>query len=366
VDAGVERLDVSVYTVPTERPEADGTLAWDSTTIVLVEATAGGATGIGYTYGPAACARVIEDTLRDQVVGTDPLDVPGAWEAMVRAVRNQGRPGVVSMAISAVDTALWDLKARLLGVSLCALLGRVRETVPVYGSGGFISMSDDDLQEQLAGWVHGLGIPRAKIKIGERWGRDPERDMARVQLARKAIGDAAQLFVDANGGYTRKQAVRLARRLGDWGVSWFEEPVSSDDLDGLREIRDLIDLDVAAGEYGYDLAYFHRMLAAGAVDCLQVDVTRCGGVTEFLRAAGVAAGFGVEVSAHCAPALSAHPMAAIANARHIEYFADHARIERMLLEGAPEPDGGSVRPDPAGAGTGLTVRRSDAERFRTA
>ena len=357
-------LDTSVYTVPTEVPEADGTLEWTSTTVVVVELTADGATGLGFTYGPAACATLIDEKLRDEVLGRDPMDVPGAWEAMVRSIRNVGRPGVASMAIAAVDTALWDLKARLLDQPLSRLLGSVRQEVPVYGSGGFVSFTDHQLTDQLRGWVHDDGIPRVKIKIGEAWGTREHRDLQRVSLARKVIGDRAELFVDANGGYTRKQAVRLARSLRDEGVTWFEEPVSSDDLEGLREIRDLVDIDVAAGEYGYDLVYFERMAAAGAVDCLQADVSRCAGITEWRRVAAVAAAHGLEVSGHTAQSLHAHPACAVPNLRHLEYFHDHALVDRLLFDGVLDPTGGVLRPDGSRPGMGMDLKRTDAERFR--
>jgi L-alanine-DL-glutamate epimerase-like enolase superfamily enzyme len=360
----VESLDVSVYEFPLEEPESDGTLTWDSTTMVLVEASAGGATGVGYTYGAAACAGVVDEQLRDVAVGSDPAGVTATWGDMVRSIRNMGRPGVVSHAISAVDTALWDLWARLLGVSLVEALGGAREEVPVYGSGGFTSLTDEQLEGQLLGWVRDRGIPRVKIKIAEDWGRRAERDLERVRFARSVIGDDVELYVDANGGYTRKQAVRMAREFADSDVTWFEEPVSSDDLEGLREIRDLIDIDVAAGEYGYDLAYFARMLGAGAVDCLQVDVTRCGGISEFLRVAALAAAHGLEVSAHCAPAVSVAPCAAVPNLRHLEHFADHERIESLVFDGVLDAKDGVLRPDRTAPGNGLQVRHQDIERFR--
>src|SRR5436190_2049430 len=170
-------------------------------------------------------------------------------------------------------------------------------------------------------------MPWVKIKIGQDWGTDEERDLERTALARKVIGDGAELFVDANGAYSRKQAARMASCLGEFGVTWFEEPVSSDDLDGLREIRDLTDIDVAAGEYGYDLVYFERMCAAGAVDCLQADVSRCAGITEWLRVSAVAAAHGLEISGHTAQSLHFQAATAVPNLRHLEYFADHARAE---------------------------------------
>jgi hypothetical protein len=239
------------------------------------------------------------------VLGRDAPDVPGAWGAMVASIRNVGRPGVASMAISAVDTALRDLKARLLGLSVARLLGTVREAAPVYGSGGFTTYSDERLREQFGTWVHDPGIPRVKMKIGEGWGTNEARDLERVHAARETIGADAQLFVDAkNGAYTRKQAVRMARAMADDGVAYLEEPVSSDDLEGLRRIRNMVDMDVAAGEYGYHLAYFADMCAAEAVDILQADVSRCGGITEWMRVAAVAAAHGLRVSADTAQSLA--------------------------------------------------------------
>jgi L-alanine-DL-glutamate epimerase-like enolase superfamily enzyme len=360
----IERVDVSVYTIPTEEPETDGTFAWDSTTVVVAEPEAEGTIGLGFTYGPRACGTVVRDILEGVVTGRDPMDVAGAWTAMVNAVRNAGRRGIASMAIAAVDSALWDLKGRLLGRSVGSLLGTAREEVPVYGSGGFTSASDERLIEQLGEWVHEQGIPRVKMKVGTAWGTREDRDLHRVSIARKAIGPDAELFVDANGGYGRKQAIRMARAFASEGVTWFEEPVSSDDLEGLREIRDLIDLDVAAGEYGYDLVYFERMASAGAVDVLQADVSRCAGITEWLRVAAVAAAHGFQISGHCAQSLHVHPAASIPNLRHLEHFHDHARVDRLLFEGVLDPTGGSLHPDLSRPGLGLDLRRADAERYK--
>lgn len=362
----IEAIDVRVYVVPTDAPEADGTTSWDSTTMVLVRALADSVVGTGWTYGAAECADVAKRILCPVVLHESALDLAERFDDMVVAVRNEGRQGAIGYAISAVDAALWDLKARLLRLPLFRLMGAVRTEVPVYGSGGFTSYTDEQQARQLDGWVHGQGIPRVKIKIGEDWGGNVERDLERIRKARRTIGDDAELFVDANGAYSRKEAVRVAGRAGDDRPSWFEEPVTSDDLEGLREVRDAIDADVAAGEYGFDLPYFRRMCEAGAVDCLQVDATRCGGFSEFQRAAATAASFSLDVSAHCAPNLHAHVAAAIPNLRHIEWFHDHARIEELFFEGALDPAGGIVRPDPAFAGNGLVLRERDVAEYRVA
>jgi L-alanine-DL-glutamate epimerase-like enolase superfamily enzyme len=361
----VERVGVACYDVPTEEPEADGTLEWDHTTVVVVHVDADGAQGLGFTYATGAVATLVRDVLAGVVVGRDPMDVPGAWRAMVRAIRNQGRPGITSMAIAAVDIALWDLKAKLLGLPLARLLGTVRDRVPIYGSGGFTSYTDGELASQLGRWVHEVGIPRVKMKIGTDDGTRPERDVERVACARRAIGEHAELFVDANGAYGRKQAVRLASRFIDEGVTWFEEPVSSDDLEGLHEIRGLTPIDVAAGEYGYDLVYFQRMCAAGAVDVLQADVSRCAGVTEWLRVAAVAQAHGLRISGHCSPSLHLHPAAAVQNLEHVEYFHDHVRADHLLFDGVCEPDGGALPVPLDRPGLGLVLKTGDAEHYRS-
>ena len=360
----ITSLDAAVYVIPTDAPEADGTLTWDKTTMVLVTARAGSVQGTGWSYASAAAGTVVSELLADTVIGRDAFDVTGAAEAMTRQVRNAGRPGVAAMAISATDIALWDLKARLVGVPLASLLGRVHDDVPVYGSGGFTSYDDGRTREQLGGWVDKQRIPRVKIKIGESWGADERRDLARVQLARDVIGPDAELYVDANGGYTTGQAIRVAAGLSACGVTWFEEPVSSQDLAGLAAVRRQVLPDVAAGEYSWTLADSAALIQAGAVDCLQLDVTRCGGVTEFLRGAALAAAHNLQISGHCAPNLHAHVAAAVPNLRHVEYFHDHQRIEQMLFDGTLDPEGGAMRPDADRPGHGMSLRAHDAERYR--
>ncbi|ATO17705.1 mandelate racemase [Micromonospora sp. WMMA2032] len=357
-------LTAEAYRIPTDAPEGDGTLAWTATTLVLVRARADGHTGIGWTYGPTAVVAVVADLLAPVLTDLDPDDVPAAWDRMRRRLRNAGRPGVAGLALSAADCAVWDLKARRHGLSLARLLGAARREVPVYGSGGFTTYDAQRQHRQLAGWVHEQGIPRVKIKIGESCGTAVERDLDRMRQARRTIGDDAELFVDANGAYQRKQAVRVAHAAADLDVRWYEEPVSSDDLPGLALVRDRVAADVTAGEYGYDLVYFHRM--APYVDCLQIDVTRCGGISEFLRAAAVADAAGIQVSGHCAPHQHLPVAAATPNLRHLEWFHDHVRIEAMLFDGAQSPTGGAVPVQLDRPGNGLAFRAEQAQRFRVA
>lgn len=362
----VTGLETSVYRIPTNGPEADGTIRWDSTTMVLVEAIAeSGERGLGYSYASATAAGVVHDHLADVVVGGAVEETGAAWDAMVAAVRNVGRPGIASTAISAVDIALWDLKARVAGQPLFRLLGPYHEQVPIYGSGGFTSYSEAELAEQLGGWV-AEGIPRVKMKIGKDWGTKPNEDVARVRIAREAIGPDAELMVDANGAYAVKQAIDQAARFAEFGVNWFEEPVSSDQLEQMAFVRQHVPMVVAAGEYGYDPWYFRDMLRAGAVDILQADATRCLGVTGFLQAAALAQGFALPFSAHTAPAIHAQVGCAAARLVSVEYFYDHVRIERMLFDGTPRRVGGYLQPNQNRPGLGLELKRADAERWRIA
>jgi L-alanine-DL-glutamate epimerase-like enolase superfamily enzyme len=361
----IDSVDVHAFEVPTDGPdgtEQDGTLDWDSTTMVLVRVHAGGRTGIGYTYGDVSVASFVESKLTGLLKGRYVTSPPALWHLMQRQIRNAGRPGAGAMAVSAVDVALWDLKARLLELPMIHLLPAYHDRVPVYGSGGFTNYPLDRLTDQLAGWVE-QGIPRVKLKTS----RDPERDPQRLTAVRKAIGDEPEVFTDANGALGRKQALYWARRFHDeWDVRWFEEPVSSADLDGLRMLceRGPERLEIAAGEYAYTTRDFVNLVEGPAVDCLQADVTRCGGITGVLETAGLAAAHHLDLSAHCAPAVSAHAFCAVRRLRHLEYFHDHVRIERLLFDGTLSPDGGALRPDPGRPGLGLEVKWPDAERYR--
>ena len=362
VEIPIEQLDVSAYTIPTDRPESDGTLEWDSTTIVVVELAAGGELGLGYTYGDDSSARLIDRRLRRDVEGADAMPVGAIWEALVASVRNVGPPGIAATAISAVDAAVWDLKARLLELPLVRLLGGARPSVPVYGSGGFTSYALDELTEQLVAWTED-GIRQVKMKVG----RFPADDLARVRAAREAIGAEPELFVDANGAYDRKQALAFAEAFAAEGVGWFEEPVSSDDVEGLRFLRDRAPagIEISAGEYCYDPWAVRRLLECDAVDVLQADATRCLGVSGFHRAAVLAEAHHVPLSTHTAPALHLHLACALGVVRNLEWFHDHVRIERMLFDGAVEPVDGMLSPALDRPGLGLELRRADAERYLT-
>lgn len=359
-DILVDKVAVSAYTIPTDDPEGDGTLQWDSTTLIICEIHAAGKVGIGYSYGNQATALIADHLAGKCLLRQVALEIPALHAAMLREVRNDGSGGIASMAISALDIALWDLKAKVLKCSIVDLLGSAHTGVVAYGSGGFTTYSNQQLASQMVGWVAD-GLKNVKMKIGA----NPARDLDRIRTARQAIGPTTNLFVDANGAFNARRAIAFVEEIEQFNVVWFEEPVSSDDLDGLRRVRDRAPnaMEIAAGEYGYDSLYFRHMLEAEAVDVIQLDATRCKGFTGFLEASAVAKGFGCPISAHCAPSLHMHVGCAIPQFRHVEYFHDRARIEAMLFDGFIPPKEGQLTPDRSRPGLGLVFKRPDAESF---
>ncbi|MFZ0320681.1 MAG: enolase C-terminal domain-like protein [Candidatus Sulfotelmatobacter sp.] len=357
----ITRASLQVFTVPTDAPEADGTYAWDSTTMVLVHLEAGGITGMGYTYADESTAKLSQTLLQEVVAGRDVFSQVAILQDIYRHVRNLGETGITRMAAAAIDNAMWDLRARLLDVPLVTLFGMVRTGIPVYGSGGFTSYNDSQLQDQLGGWAR-QGFAMVKMKVGS----NPEDDPRRVQIARNAIGDRCELFVDANGVYTVTQALRLAHNFAEQKVRWLEEPVSSDNLAGLSAVRARapIGMDVAAGEYGYTAWYFRRMIDAGAVTILQADATRCGGMSGFLDVAALCWAANMPLSSHCGPSMHLHVCCAVPRAIHMEFFHDHARIERMFFDGFCEPQKGMMKPDLTRPGNGLELKEKDAAAYR--
>jgi L-alanine-DL-glutamate epimerase-like enolase superfamily enzyme len=352
-------MRISAFRVPTSSPEADGTLAWDHTTLVTVEIRFDGVDGFGFTYADEATARFICEHLAGAVWTADVMAPAAAFAKMSHSVRNVGRRGVGGTAVAAIDMALWDAKAKRLGCALVDLLGPQRESVDAYGSGGFTSYSLDELRAQLEGWTE-RGFLRVKMKIA-----DDGRTRERVRVARDAVGAHSQLFVDANGAFTPKHALQVADRLADYDVRWFEEPCSSDDLEGLRFVRERAPraMDVAAGEYGYDDRTFERMLAERSVDVLQADATRCG-VTGYMQAAALCEARGIPLSAHCAPTIHVQLGCAASPTVHVEYFHDHVRIEGLLFDGAAVACGGRLTPDRSRQGIGVTLKRADGEPYR--
>jgi L-alanine-DL-glutamate epimerase-like enolase superfamily enzyme len=361
-EAPIRTGRVAALRIPTDQPnESDGTAVWDSTGVVIVELTAGEVTGLGFSYANTAAAHLAKELIEKVVLKGDPFDIPALHSALDMQTRNWGRPGLVSSAISAIDTCLWDLKARLLDRPLLTILGGMRDEIPAYGSGGFTSYTEKQLIDQLTGWASD-GLRSVKMKIG----REPDQDVPRVTAVQKALNGRAELFVDANGAYTRKQALRKAQQFADLNVTWFEEPVTSDDRVGLHLLVEHAPpvMNIAAGEYIYVLDDARLLLEAQAVDILQADVTRCGGVTNFLKIGNVCETYHFPLSAHTSPSVHATLGCALVPAINVEYFHDHARIEQMIFDGAAKAVNGNLKPDLSRPGLGLELKRAAAEKFQ--
>lgn len=363
--APITAISVRTYRVPTssfgeQSPESDGTAQWDSTTVVVVQLSAAGQHGLGYAYASSGAAAVIHDALSPVLLGADAFEVTALFWQLAGAVRNQGWPGVCAGAISAVDAAVHDLRGRIMDTSLRVLLGGASRSVAAYGSGGFTSYSVPQLREQLVGWAE-QGFGAVKMKIG----RDPTADVGRVRAAREAIGTGVELFVDANGAYRESRALGFAERVAEYGVTWFEEPVTSDDLPALRRLRQRLPggMRLAAGEYGYTPRYFADMVHAAAVDVLQADSTRCGGPTGFASAVSTAVAAGMPASAHTAPALHGVLGAAVEGVENVEYFHDHVLIEERFFDGVPALVRGALVPDDDRPGNGLEFKEGKAEPY---
>jgi L-alanine-DL-glutamate epimerase-like enolase superfamily enzyme len=358
--APIRRLSVRAYRIPPDPcPESDATAEWDATTLVLVEVEAANARGTGWTYGSRAVAEFVDERLRELVEGHDAFANRELWSKLNGKVRNDERAGLASYAIAAIDVALWDLRARLLDVALCDCLGSARGRVPVYGSGGFTSYDERQLAEQLGGWARS-GMRAVKMKVGRDHGADPQR----VAWARRAIGPDVLLFVDGNGGYAVEEAIAMANGpFAAAGVCWFEQPVDHRDLAGTARVRDHAPhgMAISSGEYLTDTAYAPAV--AAVVDVLQADATRCGGYTGFLAIDGFCEATRKPLSTHCSPMLHLPVAAAALRVRHMEWFHDHVRVERMLFDGFIEPTGGALVPDRSRPGHGLAFRHTDAEKF---
>lgn len=361
MDTKITSISTKAYKVPTDKPEADGTFEWDSTEMVTVEIEGGGKKGIGYTYAQSSTANFIDSYLKNKILGKDFMQIENINSYLHKNIRNNGNCGIAYMALSALDTALWDLKAKILNLPLCELLGRVRDKMLIYGSGGFTSYSIKELQFQLSGWAKS-GLSAVKMKIGQH----PDEDIERIKAARQSIGNNTLLFVDANGAYTIKKALKTSEEFNKYNVSWYEEPVSSDNLEGLSFIKENVPagVNISAGEYGYNLQYFRNMLESESVDVLQADATRCGGISGFIKTGILCEAFQIPFSSHCAPALHLHIALCLPAFYIAEYFHDHVRIENDFFDGAQQPVSGFLYPDLTRPGLGLELKEKDVERYR--
>ncbi|MCY3801101.1 MAG: mandelate racemase/muconate lactonizing enzyme family protein [Chloroflexi bacterium] len=360
----ITQVRTSLVAVPRSRAVADATATKMGTgghCFVHVE-TDEGVEGLGMSTASRAVREVIEHDLKPLLIGADPLHIEGLWQAMFWQVRGFGRKGVAIQALSAVDIALWDLKAKYLGLPLFKLLGPCRESTPIYGSGGWTSFTREELVEEQTGYVE-RGMRRVKMKVGMDFGSKTRQDLSRLRAVREAVGDDVEIYIDANNGYTAKQAIGLSPRFQEYDVGWLEEPVMADDIDGLARVARAIPIPVATGEHEYTKYGFKDLLVRGAADIAQPDVGRVGGVTEWMKVAQLADAFNIPVASHGYQLVHLHLACATPNMLVVEVLGTVEEADRILYKEFPVPSGPDWAPDPDKLGLGLELNPATVERY---
>ena len=313
-----------------------------------------GVEGLGVGEAPPGVRQVVESGFKELLIDQDPFDIEKIRHRLFWRSHRYGRQGIASRAASAIDIGLWDLKAKALGLPLYRLLGAFTDTVPIYGSGGWTDFSEQELVAEMTGHVE-QGIKAVKMKIGKDMGKSEREDIERVAAVRKAVGDDVALYVDVNSGYYAKQAIYMCKEFEQYQVGWIEEPVLADDLTGLAEIRRAVSIPVATGEEEYTKQGFKELISGGAVDIVQPDVQRIGGVTEWMKVARLAEAFGLPMAPHAAQLVHLHVACAIPNLKAVEYMNHYLEADRLWYTEFPEPRDGMWSPYPDKPGLGLEL-----------
>ncbi len=321
-----------------------------------------GLVGLGLGGGTTAAREVIERTLKPILLGQNALHIEKLWDEMFWAIRGVGRKGLAFSALSAVDIALWDLKAKYYETPLYQLLGPYTESVPVYGSGGWTHFSLDELVAEQCGYVE-RGMRAVKMKVGKDFGHSEREDVARLAAVREAVGPDVQIFIDANNGYYAKQAIRLARVFEEYDVGWFEEPVLADDIDGLAAVAKAIDIPVATGEHEYTKYGFRDLIVRGGADIVQPDVGRVGGISEWMKVAHLAHAFNLPVAPHAYQLVHLHLACATPNLKIVECLGTVEAADRIFYTSFDEPRNGVWSPDPHKHGLGLELDPSAVKHY---
>ena len=322
-----------------------------------------GIEGLGTSAGSTAVQAVVEDSLKGVLIGEDPFNIEKLWNLMFWTVRGVGRKGIAFCAISALDIALWDLKAKALNLPLYRLLGPYTDTVPVYGSGGWTNFSESELVAEQVGYVE-RGFPRVKMKVGKDFGMSEDEDVKRLAAVRKAVGDDVEIYVDANNGYYAKQAIRMSQIFEQFDVKWFEEPVLADDIEGLSVISQSTTIPVATGEHEYTKYGFKELIVRGGADIVQPDIGRVGGVTEWMKVAHIAHGFNLPVAPHAYQLIHLHVACATPNLKVVEYLGVSDKSDRVWYTEFPEPVNGMWSPYPDRPGLGLELDPAAVKKFK--
>lgn len=341
----IEGVVSKLYRIPPTVRWEDATHHVTGLEFVITEIqVAGGLTGTGFAYttgvGGSAILALIDDYCANMLIGENALETERLWSLLNRQLHRCGTGGINTLALGAIDIALWDITAQHYGVPLHRLLGVARTSVPAYGSGIDLFMERDALLDHVQTFLD-AGFRTVKIKIGRD---DPAEDVARVMAVRDLIGPQRGLIVDANQRWSVAEALPRMQALREAGLLWVEEPLHAENIAGHADLRRLTGMPIAAGESLYTKHQFLDYLSANAVDVVQADICRVGGVTEWLRIAHLAAAYHRPVAPHYVAELSVALLCGIENASLLEWVRGGTFSEMGVLETPLDLRDGVARP----------------------
>ena len=350
----IGKTEVWLVSLPVGSGFADSTRTVGTVGFTIVRITTDqGLDGIGMTYhevGGSAVRRLILDDIAPKITGRDPLETEVIWTELFHYLRGVGRKGLAFGAISAVDTALWDLKGKILGLPLYRLLGSDRSRIPVYTSGGWTSFNDEELLAEVAQMLS-EGYSAIKIKVGVDSGRNPRRDLERVRKVRDAVGPDIDILLDANNVWDAATAVQFANSVRECHILFLEEPVPADDIPGLARFKRGTDIPLATGEHEYTKYGVRDLVLAEAVDIVQVDGARAGGYTEMLKILALTQAWNLKFAPHAMEHLHIHLVSAAPNALFLERLRLFEPITAAVFPTSPKPGNGYMQiPDLPGLG----------------
>jgi L-alanine-DL-glutamate epimerase-like enolase superfamily enzyme len=348
----ITHAQTQLVRLPDEEPLAGGPASPDMKRnfVTLTLGTDQGIEGIGYTFfgGPLAGAlKAAVDALAEIAKGEDPMRMESIIGKIKTATASSGPGGITMLALSAIDIALWDIKGKALNLPVSALLGGFRKRVPTYASGALMRGFPLAHVEKAAATLVGKGFRQMKTQLALPGDTNPEKEVERIRVVRNAVGPEIDLMCDINQRWDVRQAISIGRRVDEYHLFWLEDVTAPDDYAGLARVAAALDTPVAGGEYVYGIVPFRHMLEARSVDIVMVDMLRAGGLTPWIKIAGMAEAFNLPIVNHLAPEISVHLVAAVPNGLTVEYMPWSSR----LFEETPQPEKGWLTvPDKPGLG----------------
>jgi L-talarate/galactarate dehydratase len=360
----IERVAAQIVRLPADEPLADGKAVPGATReiVVVKVATKDAIEGVGVTFfgaGMTGALKLAVEELGTLAVGENAHHVERVADKLRQAAGGSAGPGgVFTLALSAIDTALWDIRGKALGVPVATLLGGYRDSAPAYASGALMRTQSLDEVVTAAGRLVERGWTAMKTQLALPGGTFPEIEVDRIRRIREAIGPDIRLMCDINQRWTVPEAFSIGERLEPHRLHWLEDVTAHDDYQGLARIAAKLKTPIAGGEYVYGIAPFRQMLEARSVDYVMIDLVRVGGITQWMKVASMAEAFNLPVVSHLIPEVQVHLIAAIPNGHIVEYMP----WTRALFDNPPLPQKG-IMTVPTAPGLGLTFTKAVNDGF---